>query len=840
MMRTYSLSPVAPACRRRSRFFLAAGFSVFLISLLPGAPVGAQGSANLVGNGGFEQDTAGWAWMTASGAPATGVLDSGERHTGRHSYRVSGDFTQTPHTYGRLHRTITGLRPFTTYRIRAWIKGSKVGTAWIGGGPGWYLRAVFPEGDFDWREITTEYATGGEAGDFELMVLLESRTGAVWVDDIEMTEVRADAARRDQAENAIRTSLEAEQAHLARLRAKVETNHALRDDRYITLGLAVAERFLTPLSLPLASARQSPEWQRLQTEEVRQVLDQTDTRIAQWTKETSVSGRVPAPTSGATSIRDGVFETKIGSKTVPYYFGGYGHFGSAARDIPVFPALGASLIQQERGPSSSLDPDHDTLLEGGRSLVDTLRLASRSRMKIDLLLSPHYFPDWAVKKAPDVLNGNPGFIGFNIDHPVARSVVERHLRTLLPAVRTEPALLSLCLSNEPIYSSSGRDPHSRPLWTAYLRDVHGTVDAVNVLYGTRYARLEEVPVPPVGMPAESGAQRAYFDWCRFNQRHFADWHLWMSDLCHKEAPGVPTHAKIMVFDTFERGLVHRGVDPELFCEATDIAGCDAYAFFRGDLLARFQRAEPLTPAATGILPEDYAYSWLGHELFYDLLHSFKGQPVFNSENHIIPDNSPAQHIPSAHTRAVFWQGALHHQGATTTWVWEDGTDAFLAGSIYFRPANTYAEGRALLDLNRLSAEVTAINRQKPRVAILYSPTSIFWEPDYGAQVSRVYAALRFQGQPCTFVSERQLQSGKFAKVDRIIVPHATHVADTAVAALRRYVKTDRNRVLFVGDNNLAFDEYHRPRSLPAQLTASVILDETKGGKPGNTAFVRSL
>ena len=850
MMLTQKSSLTAEPERRRSplRRFVTVGAGALLLGnsllgVVSPTVVRAAGkqlslSPSLITNGGFEKAADGWGWMTAGSAVAAGAVDTVEKHAGIQSFRLSANFDQTPNVYGRLFRTVYGLRPFTTYRIHAWAKGKAVGVAWIGGGPGWYHRKPFPARDFSWQEITTDYSTGAEAGDFELMVLVESHTGALWVDDIEMTEVSADAPRRDAAEQEARTSVGAERAHLAALRAQVAARPALRGDRYITLGLAVAERYLTRLNLSPEKRTQGGAWDHLQTEEVKSVLDETEKRIG--ATVTVPNTDVPPLGRGRAVLRDGVFRSNVGRGKVPYYFGGYGHFGAVASDLPVFPSLGASLIQQERGPSSSLGPISDTLLGGGRSMVDTLQSAGRSGMKIDLLLSPHYFPDWAAKQAPDVLNGNPGFLGFNIDHPVAQSVTQRHLRNLLTVIGREPALLSLCLSNEPIYSSSGRDKYSFPLWTAYLKRVHGTVESVNALYQTQYKRLEDVPVPPLGMPKETAARRVYYDWVRFNQAHFADWHRSMSDLCHRYAPGVPTHAKIMVFNTFEQGRVDWGVDPEMFCGATDIAGCDAYAFFRGDLLARFQRGDMLTPQIAATLPEDYAYGWQGDELFYDLLHSFSNQTVFNSENHVIPDGSPARHIPPEHTRAAFWQGGLHHQGATTTWVWEDSQDNGLAGSIYFRPANAYAEGCALLDLNRLSREVTAINGQTPHVAILYSPPSIFWEADYGGQVFRLYTALRFQGENVTFVSEKQLQSGGYPPVTRIILPHATHAADATAAALARFAHKAENKVVFVGTDNLAFDEYNHGRTLPAALAASVMLDGKPADAAGRTAFLRAL
>src|ERR1035438_5299906 len=104
-------------------------------------------------------------------------------------------------------------------------------------------------------------------------------------------------------------------------------------------------------------------------------------------------------------------------------------------------------------------------------------------------------------------------------------------------------------------------------------------------------------------------------------------------------------------------------------------------------------------------------------------------------------------------------------------------------NIYFRPANIFGAGRAMLDLNRVAPEVTVINNARPRVALLYSQPSIFWEEKYKGTLFSSYTALNFMGEPITFVSERQLVAGTAAKVNWLIVPNATHIMDTTPAAL---------------------------------------------------------
>jgi hypothetical protein len=357
-------------------------------------------------------------------------------------------------------------------------------------------------------------------------------------------------------------------------------------------------------------------------------------------------------------------------------------------------------------------------------------------------------------------------------------------------------VLSVCLSNEPVYMMSGHDKYSLPKWTKYLQETHKDIQTLNKLYRTNYSKFEDVPVPPNGMPKDVEKQRVYYDWCRFNKVNFAQWHGWLAQQIKQILPNAFTHSKEMVFFTMDRDKLGWGVDPELMTGVTDLAGCDAYAFPTG--------------ANT--------YDWHGQEFWYDLLNSFRNQPVFNSENHIIPDGSGPGHISPDITRAQYWQGGLHHQGVTTTWVWEELLDGSLAGSIYFRPANIYGAGKAMLDLARFSPQVAAINENPPVVGLLYSPPSIFWEPAYQGTIYSLYTQLNFSGAQITFVSENELANGRTDLPPCIIIPHATHASAAAVAALEKCGK----KIIRCSNDDLTFDEYHRPRVLPAGLKASPI------------------
>ncbi len=761
---------------------------------------------SLVKNGSFEAGMDQWGFQVIS-AKADGGLDSSQHHTGKNSFRMHFENELTANVYAKIGQDLHGLKPDTAYRISCWVKGKNVGGVWIGGGPGWAFREHFPTGTYDWQKVTTYYLTSPGETFFPLMIIAESITDQVWIDDVEFVEDPAktielkekrtrDAKERDEK---IHTLVNEQTSHLAQLESSAKEK-GLSADSYIHMGFAIAHRFIDRVN---GKHLEGADWSLLQMQKVKEVLDRTEKLIG--SRKSAVTVERPGP--GPVELKDGIFY----SRGKPFFFYGYGHFTDIIKDLPNFWSFGASIVQDGQYGPWSMGPD-GKLTKDGQKLVDDMKRATANKQKVDVLLSPHYFPDWAIKQAPDVVNGNQGFIGTNIDHPKMREVMSQWIKAVCSVVKEEPSLFSICLSNEPIYVMSGRDKYSLPAWVDYLKQQHGTIEKLNALCGSHYESFEKVPVPGLGMPADIGGQRLFYDWVRFNDFNFANWHKWMADEVHKWIPNARTHAKIMVFMTLGRDHLAFGVDPELFCDATEIAGCDDYAFGQSGR---------------------WAYDWTSDELFYDLLHSFHNQTVFNSENHLIPDGSPADHVPMEHTQAVYWQGGLHHQGVTTQWVWSEPTQGALSGGIMLRPANIYGAGKASFDLDRFANEVKAISQQPAKVALLYSPSSQFWQEDYPAAIYSMYTSLNFLGEPITFVSEEQLAQHRAAKVKIIILPRATHVSDSTVAALEQFVK-DGGKIIACGDGNLSFDEYHQPRKVPESLRGTRIqlekLDEATAGK----------
>ena len=636
-------------------------------------------------------------------------------------------------------------------------------------------------------------------------------TIGLWICLVLLPVTHMAMAAEPAAAPAAQTTFAAAQARLAEMRKQVADKPAIAQDSYVRLGLAVVERF--PAPVPGGPAGMEADWSRLQSDELDQVLTWTEQRIA-----ALVSGAKPVivlrPVGGPIVVRDGLLiaSTRVGDSPEvthrPYWFGGYMNYAASANNtatamLPQWRDLGATM--HSIAPSLAFVEPGWKPGQNLKDLPQVLRTAAENGVMLDLAVSPHVMPEWAIKDAPDVMSTTPAtFIAYNIDHPRARQVIERWLRMLVPVVKDSPGLFGFYLSNEPEYLHSGRDRYSLPAWIKWLKVRHGTIGALNTLYKTDYKSFDQVPVPPVKMPDEIEAKRAYYDWATFNHQHFADWHGWMNGIIKSIEPRALTHVKALrILDMgTDAGWVASLPDPELLSDVTALADSDAW---------------PCLPAHEG--PD--AYWWRSQALNYDLLHSFRGQPVCDSENH--PINVPAdpKPVPAAQTRAAVWQAALHHRAAAALFVWENWTTSDCQGQIYFRPANIYAAGRAMLDTNRLGEQLAAISLAKPKVALLYSVPATCWERDYSKTLRSVYTALTFMGQPITFISERQLATGNLSsandEVDWIILPRATHVRDATVAGLEKFVRHG-GHVIMVGQDCLGWDEYHRPRTLPKSLS----------------------
>jgi len=491
--------------------------------------------------------------------------------------------------------------------------------------------------------------------------------------------------------------------------------------------------------------------------------------------------RVPTYRTGPVAIRDGAFWQ--GGR--PLFFTGVGHFGQVRRDTPILTEYGLNIIQIEMGPSAAL-PDADTVDAQAirQNVVTALDKAAAHDVAVNLLISPHYFPAWALDRNPKLAECGRGFLKYCIEAPDARAVIEKFLRALMPMIAHHPALHSICLSNEPQYS--GKCAYARAGFRKWLQRKHGTIQTLNEVYGTDFHAFEDVPIPD-----DRSNYGLFFDWCGYNQDRFLEFHEFERRIIRQYDRDLPVHAKIQAHDLLASGWFERGVNYEDFDQLGSIIGNDCVQTFVGDRQG------------------EYLQDWPRMALSYTLQRcAASGRPIFNSEDHIIADGDQ-RFIPASHIRTAFWTQALYGQGAATTWVWERNQGGDAAENILTRPNCVVALGRIALDLNRLAGPVVALEHAAAPLAILYSYSSQPIGRDHSVEVEAAFEGACFSDTVCDIVTERQVVAGRLRDYKVVIVPHAAHTPDAVVEAVQKYIAAG-GTVMMVS-SCFTHDQYGLPR-----------------------------
>ncbi len=612
---------------------------------------------------------------------------------------------------------------------------------------------------------------------------------------------------RTNLKTRVKAKIEELTKRTGKLEQRLKDEPQFAKDAYVGMGVPLAKRFIGQVKAGGWDGKQGLDWDMMQLEEVEWVLDQTDQRLAKLSKGKVKVWEQVNVQPGTVRIQDGIFYAKpVGGDTDrPFYLGGYDEWDKLVIDLDFLHKVGMNIVQQDAWPrlmkpDGSLEYLGAPSATGPQILPRNIDTFAANGVLVDVILCLHVVPDWLSGQIPGMNEVvGAGWLSSNVDHPEVRKFLKHWIEILVSGVKDKPGLFGFCLTNEPSYGNSGRDKFSRPRWIEFLKKQHKTLQNLNELYQKNYNTFDEIPVPPLPkaiseLPKEIPGLRAYYDWMTFNHMNFADFHRWVHENIKRVAPRARTHTKIMPL-IFDRSTVFMGIDPELITDITDLAGNDSFGKWMW------------TPGG------EYVFHWQEEMAWYELLHSFGGKPVFNSENHLIDTDLPPIHIPTGYTQTEVWQSALHHLWTSVVWTWEVFPPNESA-TIYRRPANIYAVGQATFDLNRLAPEALAVTNQPAQIAILYSMNSVFWSEDCSSLLAPIFTAGSFLGQPVTFVSERQLAEGKVPKnIKWIILPHATHVASTTVKALDGFV-TNGGKIVRVGDHCLFWDEYHRKNNLP--------------------------
>jgi hypothetical protein len=144
-------------------------------------------------NGGFESVTAGqdmpdgWAKGFGKGTRASVGIDTTVAHGGKNSMRISDQSPNQAFIFAVMDSSFIPVAPTTTYEIKCFVKGQKVGKFFIradfGGALGEHQQTL-PVGDYDWQQVTFTVTTPVGCKNLRVQFVADAVTDALWVDDV--------------------------------------------------------------------------------------------------------------------------------------------------------------------------------------------------------------------------------------------------------------------------------------------------------------------------------------------------------------------------------------------------------------------------------------------------------------------------------------------------------------------------------------------------------------------------------------------------------------------------------------------------------------------------------
>ena len=509
--------------------------------------------------------------------------------------------------------------------------------------------------------------------------------------------------------------------------------------------------------------------------------------------------------------------------------------GSQSPNYGLLTGTGLTITGHQLGPAWTI-PQEGVIRDTSAGQPAQAARAREAGMFWDMLYAGHVVPGWFTKKHGSI---GVGFMHYDILSPAGWALNETTLRACLPNMSGIDNFLCFDLANEPAFN--GNTEGAAEAWRKWLQQRHGTIGQLNAAWKSDYESWQEIQVPVFvntkwmqpwnqTFPTEPVDLPVYVDWTRFNCNRVNEGYFRrIHDLAKEYLPKTLTYTKMVASPDVNARM---GIDVIDNVRTTDISGSDAWWVYQGSDRMIVGGADRMTGGNGADRP--FAVNWQGSLMHYDLLRSARPEvPIANAEDHLFADslklrskenpNVAPGHvdmpIPAEHFYSGLWQQCLHGKGLSIIWThWP-------RNNVIQRAVAFDACSRAALDLNRLSQEMHALATVRPRVALLYSSSSIAWKPNntWGRLMS-VWQSLQLNGVPVSFVLERDLAAGKLPQVDVLIVHASPQVDADAVATLGLAVRQRGLKIWKISDDDasLAFDTYNRPQ--PASPTVAHILN----------------
>jgi beta-galactosidase len=585
------------------------------------------------------------------------------------------------------------------------------------------------------------------------------------------------------------------------------------DEQNVTLNKIQFESYREYKKIALQMAEELPDFER------KEVIRLLDTAISNLTD--AINGKVvrrPVPKMDWTNValRDNHFVNAAGKPVFPYT---YTWLPEDLRNDYLgnmnLGTLSPAIVSDEQGTIDN-------------RILTQLLAASEKSNHFGWILLMHSLPGWALNKfGAEVEEGKTNYINYDIDNPYMREVWEHAIQGTVPLMKDTPVTkLGYLLANEPHWYSSkghyaaieGISVYTLNKFRKWLEIKHGSIEAINTLYGTNYPSFEEVTISLPMDPREKGTP-LWYDWSRFNMDRVTEWFTFLHDEIKKYDPDAATHIKIST-NPFLAGDHTNGIDLEVLTSLTEVNGNDV------SVDNRLGRTD---------WEANYSFNWKSIAMFYDFMESISpDHPNINSEVHFLSINTHRDlEMKPSYVRSVYWLASILGMDAGQTWFWARNSDGSILkrmfdssyqkasgvaypGTVVQQPRVANELTQTMFDLNAFSEEMVAFQSQKKPIRIFYSETAALNDESYMNDQYQLLESMYFNGVPVGFSTKNVIRKQPNANWDVIVIRKTEEVTDEEFEAIQ--TDLDNGGTVIIDEVSLSLNEYKQPRA--TSLTAS--------------------
>ncbi|MBR5152849.1 MAG: beta-galactosidase [Clostridia bacterium] len=411
-----------------------------------------------------------------------------------------------------------------------------------------------------------------------------------------------------------------------------------------------------------------------------------------------------------------------------------------------------------------------------------LKEAEEHNIGFCVSLIPHYAPALIKTVSPGILDtgyNHNAFVPYNPTDEIYNELLRAMYDAAVENLSDCKALSMFMLANEPSFTAS-ESPYYLPRWQAFLKQRYGTIASLNTAYGTSYTGFEQIQ-----MPETASLTRIYQDYREFNDSLLTQTFEWQTAYLKEKAPHIETVVKTLQSNNYISANQKNANDYENWAEFFEINGCDTLTYW-----------------------DDEKYSLMLRGMWLDYLTSIKNAPIADLETHILRDGNLRELDPILPdwVETVLWHGAMHNVYQTIPWLLKDGVWRDFSNTLLVnRPECMTVIGEMNYDLNRLAAEIGALQSKKSKIAMYYSRENRDALTNYPINLGKVYETVVKHGETVDFIAESNPQKLNDGQYQLLVMTDARVISNEMLEEISKFV-TQGGRLVMIYSGEIAKED----------------------------------